>query len=247
MYRIFIVLLLWGHTLFAQEGIVDPQKEAVPLPIPVTDVTAKVEEAQSSIQKLRLDLEPGSDSESIEKGIPETLDSLKRMREDKLYDQIDRTEVRVLGSLQQEWTLYYNKLNDWKKSLESQSQDVERTGNIFQEMAAVWKLTRDNALSEKAPRAIRDRISSIIEQLREAESVASKRLNNLLILQNSISENQSEINELIREIKETEQSLRGQLFVRDSPPLWDAFRVEDDSLKIVAQFEQSRKRTYSLK
>jgi hypothetical protein len=47
------------------------------------------------------------------------------------------------------------------------------------------------------------------------------------------------MNELIDRIKKAEWEMRDQLFVIESPPLWEAFKVSDDSLQFADQFQET--------
>jgi small-conductance mechanosensitive channel len=175
----------------------------------------------------------------IEEELPLILDSLKVLRSQPVYDSLNSVPPRTLQNLIQEWTIYLNKLEGWEKVLLTRSQALEEQKNQVQEMSATWAITAEAAIAEEAPEAIRERIESTLSVIDSVETGLVERINILLVLQNRISKQQIEISELISQIRNSEAQLRTRLFVRDSPPLWEAFRAGEDSLHFGAQFRES--------
>jgi small-conductance mechanosensitive channel len=163
------------------------------------------------------------------------------LRSDSLYDQLSNLSPRTLQNLSQEWSLYLRTLNEWEKALLSRSQVLERQKKLLQNMAVEWKITADSTKSEETPEAIRERIASIVIEIDTVETNLAERINTLLVLQNRISEQQIAINELISLINNTEAQLQTRLFVQDSPPLWEAFQAQDDTLHVGGRIGESWK------
>ncbi len=233
------VFLIIAVNLFAQTMPVSGDDEKMPAAIPITEITSRADQTQGEFQRLQKDLKPSATVTGIQNDLTTVLDSLDRLSNDKMFTQLDNLELRVVSSLKQEWTLYNTRLEEWKNILLQETQKVEKIGREIKAMSALWQVSRENAITEKAPLAIRERINSILKDITEIAVQSSKYLNELLIMQNSISEQQIKINELIKKIGKTEQNLRGSLFVQDNPPLWQAFQVTDDTLKIAEQFHNS--------
>jgi len=212
-----------------------------PAVIPVTEVPGRADKVHLTLNKIREELKPLPDIVVIEKELPQTLDSLKMLRSDSLYDQLSNLSPRTLQNLSQEWSLYLRTLNEWEKVLLSRSQVLERQKKLLQNMAVEWKITADSTKSEETPEAIRERIASIVIEIDTVETNLAERINTLLVLQNRISEQQIAINELISLINNTEAQLQTRLFVQDSPPLWEAFQAQDDTLHIGGKIGESWK------
>jgi potassium efflux system protein len=207
--------------------------------INVTEITGQADGATSRINQLKARLESQTKASSIEKQLPATLDSLKKMHSADTQEPLAKYDLRILTSMSQKWELLNKKLSEWNNSLFGQSQSVEQIGKTLADMETLWKATGENALREKAPKAILHRVSALQEEIKSAESIAGKSLNQLLLAQNSISETQTWIRELLGNIKSVENARRGQLFVRDSPPLWESLFAARDSVAIVNQFRSS--------
>ena len=217
----------------------DQDNSGQPAFINVTEITGRADETMNMINKLTATLEPPTQATSIENELPATLDSLEKMRTTDMLEPLENVDLRILSSMSQKWEILSKKLSDWNNGLLEQSHSVEQTGKTLAEMAVLWKATGENALRAKAPKAIRNRIASVREEIRNAETISARRLNQLLLEQNSISEAQIWIRELIGNIKSVEKSKRGRLFVQDSPVLWQSLQTSTDSLAIVNQFQSS--------
>ncbi len=229
VYIIIFSLISIGQSVPDQKEPSEPA-EAEIVTIPVTEITEQADKTYEELQKLLQDLEPSDTFSAFEEELPVILDSLKNLQSNKKFNQLAELELRVLNSFHQEWKLYQNKLDEWKSTLLTNSQEVENKVKQLKEMDVFWRLTQEGAVKEKAPRAIKIRITALLKMINESEKQTKKRLNKLLLLQNSISKSHNEINELIKKITEAENLLRGQIFVRDSPPLWEALQTEPDSV-----------------
>ncbi len=231
-------------TLLAQQSSEKPStteeiEKKVLEAIPVTEITSSADETLANLNKILADAEPKSSITTIEEQLPKSLDSLNTLRANPILDQLGNLNIRILQNLSQEWSLYFIQLEDWKKTLQIRSQDLEKQGHDLKEMTDLWQLTYDKALTEKAPRAIRERVKSIQNKIKSLEKQISPRLNTLLVLQNQISKSQIKINDLLERFKKAEKEMRDQLFVIDSPPLWNAFQTDVDSLQFTSQFQES--------
>jgi small-conductance mechanosensitive channel len=208
-------------------------------PIPITEITSRADETVSNLNKIEADSERKSSIVSIEEQVQEALDSLKILMKNPVLEKLDELNLRILQNLNQEWTLYFKQLEGWKEALQGRTQELETQSHNLKELQEVWQLTSELAKNEKAPRAIRERVTSILERIKSADKKVSGRLNSLLVVQNQISQEQIKINEIIDRIKKNEKETRKQLFVIDSPPLWVAFQADRDSLEITSQIRES--------
>jgi len=172
------------------------------------------------------------------------VDSLQTLRSNPRLEQLTELNVQNLQNLNQEWSLYFKLLESWQETLQGRSQDLEKEVSDLRVMAETWKITSENAIEVKAPQAIRERVKSIQNEINTVEKKVSSRLNQILVLQSQISQEQIKINDLLSKIRISEQEIRDQLFVVDSPPLWESFDTEEDSLKFTSQFEASWKELF---
>ncbi len=243
-FKILISFLFcYMAVLYAQEPAQTkakvPEESIGPKPIAVTEITTRADQIYENLTKIETESEPSEKIQLIEKELPEMTDSLKVIRANPIYQNLADQSLRVLQNLSQEWIIYQRQLESWKHVLVTRSQDLEKKSNDLKSLKEIWQLTSQLAKKEKAPKAIRDRATSLLKEIGRTETEVAKRLDIVLVLQNKISQVQIDITKLMDQIRKIESDLRSQILVIDSPPLWELFSAQGDSLGIAAQFETS--------
>jgi len=242
VYSIIFLCLSWPALSGQAQNTsadVKEKKQAEPTPIPVTQITDQADLVQQQVQELNLEVAPTGEVSALEQKIPLILDSLKKMQKSGLYEDLENQELRVLSSVRQEWKVYKTKLGEWKGLLLDRSQRVNQNADKLHEMQKTWQLTKKEVIKTRAPDAIINRVSAILKTISDAEKQTIKRLNELLVLQNNVSGSYNEIDILISRITKVEQNRRGNIFVRDSPPIWEMASSKADSLQLSVQFRDS--------
>jgi hypothetical protein len=158
MIESVILNLLLIAALPAQQ---DPaHKEAAA--IPITVITEKADQTHANLQALISEFETSETFRAIKKDLPAMIDSLDKLRSDKIYKQLDKQEGRILLSLKQEWNIYNKKMNEWKARLLNTTQEVEAKAGQLTEMKNIWQLTQQEANKVGALKAITNRIKEIM-------------------------------------------------------------------------------------
>lgn len=216
-----------------------PAEESAEKTITMTDVPKLADETHLSLNKIRSQLEPRAEITAIESELPQALDSLEALHTDSLYSQLGSLSSRTLQILKQEWTFYLSRLEEWEGLLLNRSQSLEAQKALTEKMAADWQSIRENMNTDEAPQEILERVDAIVVEVDTVRENLLKRINELLVMQNQISEYEIAIKDLISQFNSTAAALETLLFVRDSPPLWDVFRADADSLNLAKQFTDS--------
>jgi hypothetical protein len=121
-----------------QASVVDETEKKVLEAIPITEITFRADETTSLLSKIQADAEPKPSIISIEEGLPKHLDSLNTLHMNPILKDFSSLNVRVLQNLSQEWTLYYKQLEDFKKTLQIRTQDLEVQGHDLKAMTDIW-------------------------------------------------------------------------------------------------------------
>ena len=237
-------LFIFANLLPAQQSseatsTTQEAEPARPQAIPVTEITTRADEIYEILSKISSEVEPTEKVKSVEEKLPAMVDSLKVIMANPIYQKLGELSLRVLKNLDQELDIYVKQQDDWKQILVIRSQELKGKGNNLKAMQEVWQATSQLVVKEKAPRAIRSRVTSVISEIKKSVDQLSKRFNTILIQQSMISKKQIEINKLMEQIQNAENDLRGELFVIDSPSFWEALMMEDDTLHLSAQFQES--------
>ena len=210
-----------------------------PANIPITEIPTRADEAHLALNKIREILKPVPAIIAIEKHLPVVLDSLQTLRPDSLFEQLNSMPLRRLQNLQREWSITLKRLDEVGESLSTRSRALGEQTKLLQSMAREWKATAAAIDTVELPQPIRERVTATIVEIDTLQARLDDRIKALLVYQNRISKQQIAINELLDLINDAEAELRTQLFVRDSPPLLEAFQTIPDSLHLGDYLKES--------
>ena len=244
---ILLILLVLFNGVIAQNKKKEQTKKTEqespqvkePEAISITEIPSLADEAYQYLKKLEKDLKPEADIIRIKKEIPQALDSLKILSSDSIYHNLSSLSPRSLQGLAQEWSLYLERLNDAEQVLLKRSHFLEQEKARIQKLSDEWSATSEAVRSGETPEAILERVESTVVGIDTMQALLSERINALLVLENLVSKAKIKINDTINRINTTESQLRTQLFVHDSPTLWEAFIVEGDTASVVDHIYQS--------
>ena len=231
---LFFVLLL-PTALYVQEnaeqGVAAAQDEK--LRVQTTEIPMRADETHAALSNMMEVMQPRAEIVAIEEELPQAVDSLKTLLSDTLYSQLDSLSLRQLQNLRQDWTILSRQLDSWVQMLLARTVELEEYNRQAKQMAKEWEDIRSN-IGEEAPEAIVARINAIVAEVDTVKKRLAVRTNTLLIYQTLLSEQQIKIKDLLTRIGNVEAKKRGRVFVLDSPPLWQAFHVQQDTLGLGA-------------
>ena len=244
---IFLIILVLSNGVIAQSEKKEQAKKTEqetseinePKAIPITDIPSHADKVYQYLKELETELKPESDIINIEKEIPKALDSLKTLKTDSKYQHLSSLSPRELQSLAQEWSLYLARLNDAEQILLKRSRFLEQKKSHIQKLSVQWSATSELVQASEAPEAILNRVKSTVIGIDTMQNILIERINALLVLENQLSKAKIEITDIVSRINVAESQLRTQLFVLDSPTLWEAFTVEGDTAGVVEHISQS--------
>ena len=249
----FIFLFLCVDVLVAQtqvkvvpqpdtgQEVSEPEKPVVEKPavIPIIEISDRAQETRIALNKISTNLEPAADILTIKQQLPTFLHSMKSKRSRWFYESLNRLTTRKLQQLSQEWNILLGKLNGWENKLAKRSKTLEEDGKQLEEMAGLWQLTSESAIGEETPKAIRERVKSTLDKIKDIKTRLLEDMKVTLTFRDQISVQQLKIAKLIGLIKDAEAQSRKQLFVRDSLPLWKTFQAGEDILNFGSQIRDS--------
>jgi small-conductance mechanosensitive channel len=161
-------------------------------------------------------------------------DSLKARKQRPGFQDLEKLGERRLEDLATEWKRYASGVTKWEESLLAKSEELEEQTHQMDELEAVWRVTRDTARAQRAPRATTRQIGSTLEEIGSTKAMLGKRFREILALQELVAAELRLLKEDADRIEAQREELRQRLFVRDAPPLWEAIAEETDSSRVVA-------------
>ncbi len=209
-------------------------------PIILTEVTNEAEKATVVFNKIVEDLKPSKAIHLIDSLLPDYITYLKSEAREINEERIQRTTRMMLESLYREWESYNTRLDASKGKLDSRSTQLNGIIEELDEILVVWILTRESLeTEEETPVELKDRVESIIKSAEDLNAQATKRRGEVVVLEDKITEQKLMIDKNLNTISHAQTQFRKNLFVKDSPYLW---QVSIDSISL-ASLKESFKDT----
>ncbi len=217
-----VFLLCFGGYANAQEAAgTEPAAvpaEPPPEEQPTGDLTSRSQEALSTLDKLKGDLDQLGNSEEAEEAL-----GLLRGKVDDLLPEgqtiddlaenpaaMDGVAVRSRAVTIQSTTLIEN-LTDGAKRLEELQAETRA-------LITQWERTQDE--STEMPEALKERVASILSSARDTEQQINEKLNRVIELQDASMAVRNLITPIAQRIDSYGKSQQTQIFERNVEPIW---------------------------
>ncbi len=225
------VLVLPAPIVVAAQGISDQEFEASqqdtatverePVPIPATDVPISADRAHSRLQGLQTQMSTDPDIVAIESELPDELESLARAHDEIGRVVLELQSLHQLTNFRHSWRRYETGLQAWKAILDQEFTEIGETSKSVSFMQATWDLTREAEVAQpETAAALIERIDAVLAAAAEVEAEVHRQGERLLALDGQIDEAHTGVTEVLRDLVEAEESVRGRISVRNAPPLW---------------------------
>ena len=223
-----------------EQAISEPEKAEpeTPVGIPIIEISDRAQETRIALNKISTNLTPDADILTIKQQLPKFLFSLRKKRSSWFSESLKRLSTRKLQELGLKLNTLLDKLNSWDNKLAERSKMLEEDGKQLEEMTALWQLTSESAIVEEAPDAIRERVISTLDKIKDIRTILLEDMKVTLTFRDQISEQQLVITKLIGLINDIAQS-QTHLLVRDNLPLWKAIQDGEDIMNFGIQIRDS--------
>jgi small-conductance mechanosensitive channel len=193
-------------------------------------VVEQGDEAERAARKLEALAAPVPELQKIEETLPEQSALLdERAKRAKTL----ATDPGSLVALEEElrgWELAREQLSASLTLLTERLTDLETALDDISQQREVWKVTEQAALQAVAPDTVVARIRDVRNTLRDTKRSVEKRRDELLALQAQVAEEEKRARAALDSLTEARSSFRSLLFLRDSRPLWAAFRARHEEV-----------------
>lgn len=240
--------LAWGWPLpaLAQEEA-EPAAEAEqaePAPPPViapAQVAGRALEVAQTLREIRASSEVIPEIEEIEQKLEEGAEQLAERRASTEATLEDVRSIDLLFELDREWSIVGDRLEKDRGALTKRAEALSAQLDRLGEIEALWERSRGAARESEAPQAVLDGIREVMRDVERTRDTVAKRRAEVLTLQSRVGQDATTVAELRARITSAREDLRGQLLVRDSPPLW-ALKLEGAGGSIAATLAQTWER-----
>ncbi len=216
---------------------VDTTPEFRPRPISAPEIARRAERDITELNLIRALLRPDPDVAKIAERFEPEAEMRRRLVEESALD-LQNPSPRKLKDLRDRWTALQGFLDSWGGTVARRASALDRERGQMQQIRADWLLTVEYADSAGLPPALVDRARSIVAATDTLDVQFGERFNAVLTLQDKIADGLIEAADMQARIRAAQDVARQRLLVRESVPLWDAFR-EDEPRVLGEQFREA--------
>ena len=234
-------------------GVVAAQETetAAPEPPPIQPISAsqipgRAEETTRVMRSIRDRIAPSPDVERVREALATFVERLDQMKADPALENLSGMGLRGLDELDQNWASAEKRVRGWQTSLAARSTVLGEQLEILRRERAPWDLTYETRNQETLPEVLVARVQSVRNEIDAVRELLNGRLDDVLTLQNQISERLVTIEDIGARVDQAQAVFRDQMLVRlDGRPLWLLFVAEGDVTEADVQdhMEQSGRQT----
>jgi small-conductance mechanosensitive channel len=155
---------------------------------------------------------------------------------------LEKLSTSKLSDLQKKWMSHLITVKGWENALVARSEKLEKDRINLLETRRTWDVTYIAAEKEKVPNQMLIRIKELTTTISEIQTKYRKRLDEIISLQNIVSEKVNLINTTITQIDELLIQKKLQIFSIDSNSLWEAFKAEEEEPDFSEYLSENLKR-----
>ncbi len=221
----------------AQEQTVqqtEPEQEEL-VTYKVSEIPIKLEETSAYLNELYDNVLKPDEVENLENELDEISKSYSFLRAQTDSVNLDNQLTTTLKEFQRKWNFQKKENSDWSDELTSKTEMLGEQKKALLENKNIWLRTDTLARKEKANRNIQDKIKSLLTEFNKAEKVTVDEINNSLTLQTKLSEEVVDVDLTIKKIEDLLLAKKGEIFVRNEPPIWESLTGKADTTSISKQ------------
>ncbi len=189
-------------------------------PIPFSEVVAQVENASSTLKEIGAGITADPTAETVERNLPVLSDEVNARLEETAQTLEGATSLDKLRSFETDWRTLAKNLPGWKDDLTARAREFEGDLKRLDDLSEKWRKTLAELRKAETPPEILARIEAILQTAASTRRMIETRQARIAALQNRVAEQQNRVDDAINSIKQTRETLVGQLLVQDSPPIW---------------------------
>jgi len=225
-YRILQVLILTSFIVqsFAQQSdnilVSNSGDTVVIVPVQTVEINSKLEESRTSLKKYTDILKTNQNIIRVDSSVKSAKAYLIEHKE-KIYGHKDLS-IRVIDDYKREWQGYEKELNNWQSTVSDRISNIDKSIFELKVITSTWEASRKIAREENLPDEVLSRIADILSISQSTDKSLKNKIDSLYVLQNSLTDYQISIDEVLDFLTQKREELMSDYFLRDSEPIWNA-------------------------
>jgi len=193
-----------------------------PTPIPYSEIIAQTENAAATLKEIQAGISSDATADTVERDLPALIDEINARLEETAQIIEGATSLDTLRSFETDWRTLTRNLPRWRNDLTERGRKLEGDLKQLDDLSERWRTTLGELRNTETPPEVTARIEEIILTAANTRREIEIRQTRNVALQNRVAEQQNRVDEASDSIRQTRETLVGQLLVRDSPPIWSA-------------------------
>ncbi len=223
-------------------------KAKEPEPVPMANISTETENTLRMIRQIKEKIKPSSVEQRVDSLIPGALESAERLKQNINLDSLQGLPLRESEKIKSETSQLRLQLNNYRDVLISKSEEINKLKGKIKEARDVWKVTLKTGTEVELPEELTSRIQNNLKEIDSARMVLDERNNYLLVTQDKLTESILFLDEVLNKLAGMEVSLVNRVYKIDSPPIWQVFYADKDTIsfrgKVRQSIEHNRKELY---
>ena len=243
-----LVLAFWlqGSSLEGAEppsGPVAGAPSSEPQPphaVAPAEIALRSDEAKTRLQQIESQLADYTTIDQLDQADELLKERMERWWKDR-GPSLDRpNSVMEVNDVARELGNFQAEITQLDAADEKIAREIALLQSEVEGILAVWQQTRAAVLKTRTGKPIQERVAQMLKEAIRVDSLVKERAAKLLDLDNRISEKQKAAAEFARRIEKARVEVGAELFVLDSPPLWQAIWKVGDGQALAGQAQESR-------
>jgi potassium efflux system protein len=189
------------------------------------EVPRAAEQADTRLREIRLLLRRSGDLAAIERSLAATEQRIHALQEAWGRDAERQRTRGALRSFRQEWGLVDETLQENERDATRRARGLASARADLLALVSVWSKTHDSLAGGGAAADLAARSLTIVAGAKDTLDLVEGELDRALRVQNNVSIWRLEVADGESSVDEELEAARRELFVRESPPLWQALRA----------------------
>jgi len=194
-----------------------PDFNPTPTPYGLTDIAATIESGRNQLQDIETNLNQPSPAPDIVAGLDTLLQVVAQDMPAVRLKLAQTPSGNELRDLENQWKVLATPLLDWKKRLSTRASELDDAGKSLRELKATWLAAKEVDL----PVELLDGIEKLVGRMKAAEDRIRSDRDRLLVMLDRLNFVDAQIKSTLTEIANARQTQVKQVFLQDSPPLWN--------------------------
>ena len=192
-----------------------------PTPIPFSEIVQQAEIASAALAKIAAGASSDPTVENVEKNLPGLTGDINDKFGETARISEGRPSLESLKTFESQWETLKKNLSEWQSDLTARAKTLENDLSQTKTIEEKWtKTLAELTESAETPPEITARIENIINDSAAARRQIEIAQARVVALQSRVAEQQKISTDALEKIRQTRQSLVGNLLVQDSPAIW---------------------------